>query len=365
MPYGIVLSDSITDSSGGVLAPSSSVFRNRIINGAMQIDQRNAGAAVTITADGTYTLDRYRAGMTAASKYSVQQVADAPAGFLNSLKVTSLSAYSIGSGDIFSISQYIEGNNVVDLGFGAAGAFTITISFWTKSSLTGTFSVAVTNSAGNYAYPATYTILAANTWEYKTITITGATAGTWLKTNGSGLQVWFSLGTGATYSGTAGAWVAGVGYAATGATSVVGTNGATFYITGVQLEKGSTATSFDYRDYGRELAMCQRYAYVISTTNLGSTPHCGAGLWYTTANALHQIPFPVTMRTAPTFTNTSAVLSLYIPSSQITSTTGSTTGNSISSSSVELYTLSAGTTTAGYATSTRLTSGSFTFSSEL
>jgi hypothetical protein len=258
MGYGVVNTDLMT-TSDGVSSAGLYGFKNRIINGAMVIDQRNAGAAVTITSDGTYTLDRYRAGMTAASKYSVQQVADAPTGFLNSLKVTSLSAYSIGSGDIFSISQYIEGNNVVDLGFGAAGASTITISFWTKSSLTGTFSVAVTNSAGNYAYPATYTILAANTWEYKTITITGATAGTWLKTNGSGLQVWFSLGTGATYSGTAGAWVAGVGYAATGATSVVGTNGATFYITGVQLEKGSTATSFDYRPYGTELALCQRY----------------------------------------------------------------------------------------------------------
>ena len=297
MPYGQILTDSITDSSGGVLAPSSSVFRNRIINGDMRIDQRNAGAAVTITSDGTYTLDRYRAGMTAASKYSVQQVADAPTGFLNSLKVTSLSAYSIGSGDIFSISQYIEGNNVVDLGFGAAGASTITISFWTKSSLTGTFSVAVTNSAGNYAYPATYTILAANTWEYKTITITGATAGTWLKTNGSGLQVWFSLGAGATYSGTAGAWVAGVGYAATGATSVVGTNGATFYITGVQLEKGSTATSFDYRPYTTELQLCQRYYYRIAAGIAGQI--FGPSYNSTTTVAAVTTTFPIPLRAAP------------------------------------------------------------------
>jgi hypothetical protein len=134
------------------------------------------------------------------------------------------------------------------------------LSFWVRSSLTGTFGGAVKNSADNYSYPFTYTISAANTWEQKSITVAGPTAGTWVgATNGIGIKINFSLGTGADYSGTAGSWSGNAYYSATGATSVVGTNGATFYITGVQLEVGSTATSFDYRPYGTELSLCERY----------------------------------------------------------------------------------------------------------
>jgi hypothetical protein len=237
-------------------------FKNRIINGAMVIDQRNAGASVTPTTSGTYTLDRWNSFVTQSSKLTIQQNAGAvtpPAGFTNYLGVTSSSAYSVISSDIFQVSQFIEGYNIADLEYGTANAKTITLSFWVRSSLTGTFGGALSNSAYAYSYPYTYTISAANTWEYKTITITGATSGTWLTTNGIGIRVYFGLGIGSTNSGSAGSWSAN-GYAsATGATSVVGTNGATFYITGVQLEKGSTATSFDYRPFGTELQLCQRY----------------------------------------------------------------------------------------------------------
>ena len=261
MPYGSVLTDSITDSSGGVLAPSSSVFRNRIINGAMVIDQRNAGASVTPT-NAQYLVDRWQANLSQASKFSVQQNAASvtpPVGFTNYLGVTSLSAYSLGSADFFNVQQKIEGFNAADLAWGTANAATVTLSFWVCSSLTGTFGGVLRNSAANRSYPFSYTISSANTWEQKSITVAGDTSGTWLTTNGIGITVSFNLGTGTTYSGTAGSW-AGTNYAsATGATSVVGTNGATFYITGVQLEKGSTATSFDYRPYGTELALCQRY----------------------------------------------------------------------------------------------------------
>jgi hypothetical protein len=262
MPYGIVLSDSITDSSGGVLAPSSSVFRNRLINSDMRIDQRNAGASVTPTS-GQYTLDRWVAGISQSSKFSVQQNAASvtpPVGFTNYLGVTSLSAYSITSGDIFLMRQSIEGLNIADLAWGTASAATVTLSFWVRSSLTGTFGGTLTNSAENRSYPFTYTINSANTWEKETITIAGDTSGTWLTTNGAGIKLNFSLGMGSTYSGTAGAWTGTANiFSATGAVSVVGTNGATFYITGVQLEKGSTATSFEYLDYGRSLIQCQRY----------------------------------------------------------------------------------------------------------
>jgi hypothetical protein len=280
---------------------SSMGFKNRIINSAMVIDQRNAGASVTPTADNTYSVDRFKARLTQSSKYSIQQSTTAPTGFINSLLATSLSAYSVTSGDYFGINQSIEGLNVADLGWGTASASTVTLSFWVRSSLTGTFGGALFNSAFNRSYPFTYTISAANTWEQKSITIAGDTSGTWLTTNGVGISVFISLGTGSTYSGTAGSW-AGSGYVtATGATSVVGTNGATFYITGVQLEKGSTATSFDYRPYGTELALCQRY---FLKTNTSNTARCG-GLWGTTytSTAGHLTGLlPVAMRTAPTVT---------------------------------------------------------------
>jgi len=242
-------------------------MKSRIINGAMVIDQRNAGASVTITTDGTYTLDRWQALLTQSSKYSVQQNAGSvtpPTGFTNYLGVTSLSAYSVLAADYFTLQQNIEGFNIADLDFGKATAKAITLSFWVRSSLTGTFGGTVANSAQSRCYPFTYTINAANTFEYKTITIAGDTSGTWLTTNGIGFRLNFGLGVGSTYSGTAGAWSSSVLLSATGATSVVGTNGATFYITGVQLEVGSTATSFDYRPYGTELALCQRYYELIT-----------------------------------------------------------------------------------------------------
>jgi len=279
-------------------------FKNRIINGAMVIDQRNAGASVTPT-NGQYLVDRWFAGLTQASKYSVQQNAGSvtpPAGFTKYLGVTSLSAYSIAAGDIFFIDQRIEGLNVADLAWGTASAATVTLSFWVRSSLTGTFGGSVGNADGSRSYPFTYTISAANTFEYKTVTIAGDTSGTWLTTNGIGINVYFGLGVGSTYSGTAGTW-AGANYSsATGATSVVGTNGATFYITGVQLEKGSTATSFDYRPYGTELALCQRYYQQVggNTGDLNSITLRS----YTTSGSYvgNQYQFPVQMRTSPTMT---------------------------------------------------------------
>ena len=244
-------------------------FRNRIINGAMVIDQRNAGAAVTPTTN-VYSLDRWEFYVTQSSKVTFQQNAGSvtpPAGFKNYLGFTvgASANVTVGSTDLFIIDQYIEGYNIADLGFGAAGASTVTLSFWVRSSLTGTFGGSLTNSGNSRSYPFTYTISSANTWEQKTITVAGDTSGTWLSTNGTGLGVRFSIGTGSTYLGTAGSW-SGTGYfGATGQTNLVTTNSATFYITGVQLEKGSTATSFDYRPYGTELQLCYRY-YSQGTT---------------------------------------------------------------------------------------------------
>jgi hypothetical protein len=255
-------------------------FKNRIINGAMVIDQRNAGASVTGSTAQPYTLDRWQAVSTQNSKYTVQQDAGAitpPVGFNDYLGVTSSSAYSVTSGDVFLIRQSIEGFNIADLGWGTANAKTVTLSFWVRSSLTGTFGGRLGNSAPTRSYPFSYTISTANTWEQKTVTIVGDASGTWLVTNGVGMQVCFSLGAGSTYSGTANTW-AGADYTQpTGSVSVVGTSGATFYITGVQLEVGTQATTFDYRDFGRELILCQRYYEKSFDYNTAATSAIAAG----------------------------------------------------------------------------------------
>ena len=303
MAYGIVNSDLMT-TSDGVSSAGLYGFKNRIINGAMVIDQRNAGAAQSYAAAParTYCLDRYAIVYTANSKLTTQQNAGSvtpPAGYSKYLGVTSSSAYSVSSSDYFLLSQAIEGQNLIDLAWGTASAATITLSFWVRSSLTGTFGGSLQNNAGDRSYPFTYTISSANTWEQKSITIAGDTSGTWLTTNGVGLFIWLGLGVGSTNSGTAGSWSGTSYYSATGATSVVGTNGATFYITGVQLEKGSTATSFDYRPYGTELQLCQRYYEVYYTDSSGSWP---VGMYYSSTNYWSTWQFKVEKRAQPTIT---------------------------------------------------------------
>lgn len=325
----------------GVAAPTGSMgFRNRIINGDMRIDQRNAGASVTPTA-GAYTLDRWYADMSAASKYSIQRNAGSvtpPAGFTNYLGVTSLAATSVGSGDYYYLFQGIEGLNVADLGWGAAGAQSVTLSFWVRSSLTGTFGGSLKNSANNRSYPFTYTISAANTWEQKSVTIAGDTSGTWLTTNGLGIGVHFGLGVGSTYSGTAGAWAGSNFISATGATSVVGTNGATFYITGVQLEAGSVASPFERRDYGRELMMCQRYFEVV-TEFQGMVMSC-----YNTTDAYGMRPYMVVKRGTPIIT-IGGTTSLFTANA---SKSGTLTANNIYTDSTNYKFTSTGLTS-GYA----------------
>jgi hypothetical protein len=293
-----------TTSTTGEFVTSVTSFKNRIINGAMVIDQRNAGASITPTA-GQYSVDRWKFTLSQASKFTAQQNAASvtlPAGFANYLGVTSSSAYSVAAGDYFAVQQVIEGFNYYDLAWGTASAVTVTLSFRVYSSLTGTFGGAITNGTSNYSYPFTYSIPVANTWTTISVTIAGPTGGTWVgATNGYGLILNLGLGVGTTYSGTAGAWAATNYVSATGATSVVGTNGATFYITGVQLEKGSTATSFDYRDYGTELALCQRYyQQIFGTSNLalfGRNNAAAAG-----QGPGVNIFYKVSMRAAPTGT---------------------------------------------------------------
>jgi hypothetical protein len=296
---GLVFNDASTQST----AATGFGFKNRIINGDMRIDQRNAGASGT---GGAYTVDRWAYFQTQTSKGTWQQNAGSvtpPNGFKNYLGFTSSSSYSVTSSDIFMFRQFIEGFNVADLNWGTANAQTITVSFWVRSSLTGTFGGSVNNNANSRSYPFSYTISVANTWEQKTITIAGDTTGTWTTDNTAGVTLIFGLGVGSTNSGTAGTWASTGYYSATGATSVVGTNGATWYVTGVQLEKGSTATSFDYRPYGTELALCQRYGYALcnSTISVG-TESVATGQCFSTTFARVYAQLPVTMRAAPSAT---------------------------------------------------------------
>jgi hypothetical protein len=283
-------------------------FKNRIINGNMVIDQRNAGASINPT-DGQYSVDRWKCRRDLTSKYTIQQSTTAPTGFSNSILVTSSSAYSVPSSGYYFLLQAIEGFNTADLGWGTANAKTVTLSFQVYSSLTGTFGGSLNNSAENYSYPFSYSIPTANTWTTISVTIAGPTAGTWIgSTNGNGINVNFGLGVGSSLSGTAGAWAAAGYYSATGATSVVGTSGATFYLTGCQLEVGTTATNFDFRSYGTELSLCQRYfqMYKNGTANgpaigaftqaINSTDSYGAWTYIQTMRASPTLAYGGTIR---------------------------------------------------------------------
>jgi len=299
-------SPSITFSDGSAQTSATRPFLNRIINGAMVIDQRNAGASITAN-DGTYPVDRFRFTMSASSKGTgQQQTSVVPVGFSNALVFTSTAATSLGSTDFYCFEQYIEGFNVADLDWGSANAKTVTLSFQVRSSLTGTFGGSLQNGDSTRSYPFTYTISSANTWTTASVTIAGDTTGTWLKTNGTGIKVCFGLGTGSTRSGTAGTWASAWYPSATGAVSVVGTNGATWYITGVQLEVGSTATSFDYRPYGTELQLCQRYTQVRrgGEGSNSAITFCGTGNARNTTTWFGADKFSVTMRTFPSLTVT-------------------------------------------------------------
>jgi hypothetical protein len=249
-------------------------FKNRIINGDMTIDQRNSGASVSFNA-GNFPVDRMRlstnGGSATASAQQNLNSLTPPTGFTNYIGVSVTSGAAATSDQSYRITQRIEGFNVADLGFGTAGASTVTLSFWVRASIAGTYGGSLQNSAGNRFYVFSYTINTANTWEYKTATIPGDVTGTWLTTNGMGIMLLLSIGTGATLQGAAGSWGSTPADTVTGQTNLIGTTGATFYLTGVQLEKGSVATSFDYLPYTTELMLCQRYYEVVFSDNAGET----------------------------------------------------------------------------------------------
>jgi hypothetical protein len=266
-------------------------FKNRIINGAMMIDQWNNGS--TVTANDTFALDRFIVRHSFDGTITAQRSTTAPPGFSNSMLFTVTSQdTSIGSTQFYNFRQRIEGNNVVDFSLGTASAGPIAVSFWVRSSVTGTFAVAFANSDDVRRYPTSFTVNVADTWEYKTITLTGDTGGTWLTGNSIGLQAIFSLALGSSFLGSINAWTTSNVYGPTGMVNFAQTNGSTFYITGLQVERNTAATSFEYRPYQTELMLCQRYFYRVANYSLG----------YTYANNLsyqQSVKFPTTMRAAP------------------------------------------------------------------
>lgn len=279
-------------------------MRNRIINGDMRIDQRNGGGPVACPA-GTvqsFITDRFWAQRyNGTTGFTAQQMAAAPTGFINSLRFTTTTAGSSGATDTSFVAQRIEGLNTADLCWGTSSAQPVTLSFWTYSSLTGNFSGALTNNGSSRSYPFVYTINAANTWEQKTITIPGDTSGTWLTTIGNGVQLTFDLGCGSNYRGAANAWAGASYFGVTNAVSLVGTNAATLYITGIQLEKGTVATPFEYRHYSTELALCQRYCYLLAS---GTSVAFGMASYQSASYIEGTVSFPVTMRSTPVLTHT-------------------------------------------------------------
>ena len=297
----VTLSQALPEASGGTGTSTGYYgFKNRIINGAMVFDQRNAGASVTPTADNTYTLDRWKTrNGGGAGRFSVIQSSTSAANFPTSVLLTVTTTSAPSGVEIYGFEQDIEGYNITDFGWGTANAQAVTLSFQVRSSLTGTYCISIRNSAADRSYVAEFTINSANTFETKTITVPAITTGTWLSTNGAGLLFLVCLGSGSTREGTAGSWQSSNIVATSNQVDWINTSSATFYITGVQLEKGSTATSFDYRPYGTELTLCQRYYYRDTPPGTGLTVG-GNGTCISATQANVNCEFPVPMRDRPT-----------------------------------------------------------------
>ena len=280
--------------------PNVFMGRNRIINGDMRIDQRNAGASVTGISASTYTLDRWKLDIGGTGTFTMQQSTSAPAGFSNSLSLTCTSATA--SPGVMYLEQKIEGFNLSDFAFNTASAATFTISFWVKSNKTGTYVVLPYNTSATRMIGKTYTINSANTWEQKTLTFVGDTAASIPNSNANGLEIRFWLAAGSTWSsGTLpSTWASDVtaNEAAGQTVNLADTTSNTFYITGVQLEVGSVATEFERRLYGTELALCQRYYWQING-GAADTQIFGSGVWNDASNARILIDIPVPMRSVP------------------------------------------------------------------
>jgi hypothetical protein len=365
-----ITSSGLQNASGSAI--TSQAGKNKIINGDMRIDQRNGGASNTLVGTSTshstsaMMTDRWQLflhGITNAQTY--QQVTDAPAGFSHSLKITNNSTtQSVGAGNALTPRQKIEGLNTAHLNWGTSDAKTITISFWVKASVTGTYPVSISNNAFDRAYVSTYTVSSANTWEKKTVTIAGDTSGTWLTSNSLGINVMFGLDAGTNFDTTANEWVAGSKRSISSNVHFVANASATWQITGVQLEEGTSATPFEHLQYGQQMQLCQRYFYSIGGT--AAYEFMTHGMYVGTTNPLLRAELPVKMRAAPSLGSTGTFLA------KAGNSNLACASFSVDQSATQTFsfsaTISGGTSTIGYATlmfANNSTATRLTFSAEL
>jgi hypothetical protein len=293
--------------------PNASLgFKNRIINGAMMINQRNLGTTTANQSadDAFISVDRWKvlSDQSGGSRtFTLQQSTQKPSGFTNSVLATMGGSGSLTTTSGFGFFQPIEGNNLSDLNWGTSSAQPLTVSFWVNCSVTGALPLLIIIPEAGFAYyGTTYTVNAANTWEYKTITIPGSTTYGFTVNNDAGIQVMFGFGaTGGREATVVNTWSNdNPGFRKGGITGVqrlIETAGATFYVTGVQVEKGYTATSFDYIPYGTELSLCQRYYWQIINTEATGNGFYAASP-FATSNYRLTVPFPTTMRATPSVT---------------------------------------------------------------
>lgn len=304
MSYGTIQIEKMTTESGYSLgAGDSTSFKNKLINGDMRVDQRNAGASVSVptATSQAFITDRWFVQNLGSNSntFTCQQSTDAPAGFKNSLLITNGTGVATVSSDSRLLAQYIEGLNIIDLAFGTASAKGIVVSFQVKSSLTGTFSGCILSNAGDQVYGFTFTISSANTWTPVAVSIPGSTTGTWPTDNTTSMRLQLNLGSGSSsLQPTANVWASSGGSRGVqGTVNLSETTGATFRITAAQIEVGTVATSFDFRSYGTELALCQRYYFKVATS--ASNASLGAGFANDATRARIFVPFAVEMRTDP------------------------------------------------------------------
>ena len=344
---------------------ASQTALNKIINGDMRVDQRDGTATINATSV-TYNVDRWLGrGVASAGVFTLAQDTTSPANFTNSLKATVTTAdSSIASGSSYRIQQMVEGYNMADLNWGTSDAQSVTLSFWVRSSVTGTFGGSVANGDYNRFNVFSYTISVADTWEYKTVTITGDTSGTWYTNTSIGIRLNFSLGAGSTLLASAGSWGSSAKEGVTGQTNVIATNSATFYVTGVQLQTGSGASNFEYLQFGQQMLLCQRYFYSLGGT--AAYEFIAHGMFTGTTTPLLRAELPVKMRSAPTLSTSGTFLT------KAGSSNLATASFSVDQSATQTYsfsaTVSGGSSTIGYAALmfvNNSTAARFNFSAEM
>jgi len=274
--------------------------RNLIINGAMQVAQRGTSATGVTTTDGYYACDRWTS-QTDTGTWTLSQSTDAPSGFAYSFKMDCTSA-GTSNADEISLRTRLEGQDLQSLAYGTSDAKAITLSFWVKSNQTGTYSVVFynQNTTQERSVSASYTINAADTWEYKTATIAGDTSYNFNNSNTRDFQLIFYFGaasgfTSGTYNTSAWQNADATNWVTSDIPGLGGSTNDYVAITGVQLEVGSVATPFEHRSFGEELQLCRRY--YISTT---CANHYGYANNFGGNDA--RFSFPTTMRANPTVT---------------------------------------------------------------